>query len=903
MKKIILLAFCFANVFSLFAQQHQWCATDIMRRKAIGRNPFLIEAERNYEQLIQDKIMELRTNRDGETEAVLYIPVVFHVIHNYGPENISDEQIYDQMFVLNRDYRKLNNDTINIVQGYDTIAADIRIEFRLATKDFMGNCTNGIERIPSIETYVGDNGSKLNQWPRDRYLNVWTVASMENGVAGYSQYPSSVIDNFMARADGVIILHNYIGRIGTGSEAFSRALTHEIGHYLNLSHPWGDTNDPGVGCGDDGVEDTPETAGYTSCDLYNYSCNSNLFGGNALGQSFDFAGVTASSGNIDPTPSPSSVEDRIIYSKPTATGVSANSTEAGKMSFTNWALGGTDGSTVLSEMTGTINTAKYYQFTVTPSVGTAMTLTGISFKAGRNETGARTFVVRSSVNNYGSNLTASISPANGTLTVSNPNIFFINQDVAGDQSGPRITLSGAQYTKQINPITFRIYAYNAEDTDGTFSIDDLSIIGNYGKIENVQNYMDYSYCSVMFTEGQKERMRAALSVNIAGRNNLWSEQNHFQTGIMGNELVCAPKADFYPANKFVCVGDPIQFIDNHTNGEVTSYLWNFPGGNPSTSTDENPTVTYDTPGWKAVTLTVGNDVGSDTKTIWEIVRVTPDYSETSGPLFSEGFDDANSFNSTWVVNNPDNNSSRWTRVNDAGFSNNTCAKLNAFDVDASTIDEGGFDIDELVTPSIDLSNLSGGTFTFKYAYATQSTLSGSITDRLVVYSSNNCGQTWSQRKEITGTALASAGNFSVPYSPVSPVEWTTASFSVPNTLDEGVRFKFVFFAGETPNNLYIDDINITGSVMVEENTDFYGVNLFPNPAEDVTTLQYVNLTSEDLQIEMTDMSGRLIKKWMFANPAPGAQNLEINTSQLPKGIYVVSLKTANTATNLKLVVN
>jgi len=278
------------------------CGTDIMNNRARARNPFLVQAQDNYERLMREEMIEWRNNRSGELEAVLVIPVVFHVLHLDGPENISDEQILDQMEVLNRDYNKLNADTIEVVSGFDTIVANVRLEFRLATKDFLGNCTNGIERIRTIETYVGDNGSKLNQWPRERYLNVWTVADMENGVAGYSQYPSSVIDGQSALADGVIIRHDYIGRIGTGSEFSSRALTHEIGHYLDLSHPWGNTNEPEVECGDDGVSDTPVTEGHLSCqNLRDFTCSSTAISGVL----YDFAGVTAGVGGMtDPTTPP-----------------------------------------------------------------------------------------------------------------------------------------------------------------------------------------------------------------------------------------------------------------------------------------------------------------------------------------------------------------------------------------------------------------------------------------------------------------------------------------------------------------------------------------------------------------------------------------------------------------------
>ncbi|MBK9729851.1 MAG: T9SS type A sorting domain-containing protein [Chitinophagaceae bacterium] len=256
-----------------FSQDLNHCGATEMQLKLWAQYPELWQAQQDYDQQIRDQIAASDNTRDEDE--VYIIPIVFHVIHNYGSEYISDEQIEDQVRVLNDDYRKMNADTAAIVNAFLGIAGDAHIEFRLAKKTSGGGCTTGIDRIQSHETYQGNDGSKLSQWPRNMYLNVWTVNKMQNGVAGYAYYPSSVA-GFLAPYDGIMILSDYIGSIGSSSVQTSRALTHEIGHYLNLPHTWGSTNSPGVECGDDGVQDTPETKGWTSCNLSGAVCNAGV---------------------------------------------------------------------------------------------------------------------------------------------------------------------------------------------------------------------------------------------------------------------------------------------------------------------------------------------------------------------------------------------------------------------------------------------------------------------------------------------------------------------------------------------------------------------------------------------------------------------------------------------------
>ena len=250
-----------------FAQEEKHCYTTEIYNGRIQQHPELLQTQSALENFTAQYTAQHAHERSG---TVLIIPIVFHIIHNYGSENISEAQVYDQVRILNEDFRKLSYDTASIVPVFKPIASDCEIEFRLATIDPNGNCTNGIDRIQSTLTYNADDNSKLNPWPSNQYLNVWTVATLGwGGAAAYAYYPGTAPPG----ADGVIALNGYIGSIGTGTLGRSRVLTHEIGHCMNLAHVWGSTNNPGVACGDDGVNDTPITEGWVSCNLNGSICN------------------------------------------------------------------------------------------------------------------------------------------------------------------------------------------------------------------------------------------------------------------------------------------------------------------------------------------------------------------------------------------------------------------------------------------------------------------------------------------------------------------------------------------------------------------------------------------------------------------------------------------------------
>ena len=896
------------------------CGTDIENNKKRARNPFLVAHQDEYNDLMRAEMLNLQTNRDGELEAVLTLPIVFHILHLDGAENISDAQILDAVEVLNRDYAKLNPDTINIVNGFDTIAANCRIQFKLATKDPLGNCTNGIERIRTIETLQGDNGSKLNQWPRERYINVWTVARINSGAAGYSQYPSAVIDEESARADGVLILHDYIGRVGTGGEGRSRALTHEIGHFLDLAHLWGSTNSPEVACGEDGVDDTPVTAGHSSCALNDFSCSAAQ---NSISTfAYHFSAATANSNFLtDVTPAPALAIDgedfpRLLGSEFSAVGVGITTEVDSIFAYSGWGAGAPNNATSFQDLSEQINTEKYYEFTITPRIGSGMNLTAISFRPGRSETGPRTFAVRSSINNFANNLPVDATSVQvlDLITVASQNTVFFETDAQQGLTAaeaslmlPKFTL-GTSFSNLLQPVTFRIYGWNAEDNNGFFSVDDVKVEGSFGAIENIQNYMEYSYCSNMFTNRQKDRMRLALTSALSGRNNLWTDTNKALTGIDQDALVCSPKADFYPESPMVCVNSNITFRDNSTNGTVDTWSWTFADGNPATSSNRNPLVSFSSPGYKTVTLTVTNEQGSNTLSKSTSIYVAPQWTDFSDLLLRENFESYSRFMSFWTPRNYDSNASSWGFTDQAGYESDYSTMLNAYDMDVTVIDEGGYDIDELISPSFNFTDVIGSSaeVTFKWAYATASPTIDDVTEKLEVFVSNDCGETWSAtpRLSIDGLDLVTAGNNPDYFVPSSTSDWSEESFIISSSfLGPGFRMKFRFSAGQYPNNIYIDDINMNASLTVKEyDSSISSFGVFPNPSDANATLVFDTPGGNGFMVDISDSHGRIVKSIPLINLASGKQTIGLDLSDLNAGLYVLRLTSSTGSSVLKLIV-
>lgn len=876
----------------------------------VEANPDLLRQEAEYENGLQAYLKAMDGQRDGDDTTTYVLPLVFHIL--YDPtqlddqHNVSDQVIYDQVAQLNLDYSAANSDLDQVCCGFSSRVGNAKVRWELATKDPYGRCTNGIDRITSLRSTNSGNFGKLDPWFRDHYVNVWVIRNFSpipggGTLLGFSQLPADVQDQSGSLRDGVMLIWNSLSTFGNDATT----LTHELGHYLNLQHTWGSTNSPTVACGDDGVADTPETKGHNSCnvpgDLYDSFCS--LTG---LDTAYVFSGVTTSTGTTDPTPTPSLALDTtgigMAYSSFSAMGVSDNSSVDGAFSFSQWPTGSANGDSLFAQFTGAINTSQYYEFTITPQLGYSAPITGISFKVDRSADGPRTFAVRTSISGFNTNLTGTVTTSETVLALNGPNTFYFKRDTTGLPSTANFT---ASYINVVDPITFRIYAWNAEDPNGTFSVDTVQVKGNYGAIENVQNYMEYSGCSHMFTHGQTDRMRATLAMPVSGRNNLYTADNQFYSGINGNQVACVPEADFYTRTPFVCPNTQVQFKANVKRATATSWNWTFAGGTPATSTEENPFVSFETPGYHDVTLTAGNDEGENTVTKSSEIWIGANYSEVNG-LLNEGFDSNNSL-WNWPIVNYESNSSIWAWTGAAGHNAPGCAKLNAsatYDQVQDIFSSGTeflHDQDLLMTPIMDLTYVSGIQLSFWFAYKTRTSITADITESLEISYSTDCGKTWLMRDNLSGGELITAGIGNANYIPEAG-DWRQLVLSMPSVVQtDHVRFRFRYTSGLFSNDLFIDDVQVTGIVGIDELAQSGSMTLFPNPATDHLSITIDLASTSTAELSILDVTGR---KAFSQHVGAGNSQLDLDLGRLgiSRGVYMVRLDSGSGQRTEKLVV-
>lgn len=683
MKNLLITLLLLISSLTLWAQSEEtWhCQTDEIYLEILRNNPDAVRERAKLQEFVSNFIANAPKSED-----TYIIPIVFHVVHYYGQENISYEQIEEAVEFMNNDFNRLRSDTANIVEEFKSIAANSKIEFRLARIDPDGNCTVGVTRTVSETTYGGGEDAKdaAPTWPPNMYLNIWVVNSLPNGAAGWAYYPGTAPYG----SDGVILLHDYVGSTGTSSYTRGSTLTHEVGHYLNLGHPWGHTNDPGLASNcdiDDDIDDTPNTIGHSSCSLTAVTC---------------------------------------------------------------------------------------------------------------------------------------------------------------------------------------------------------------GSLDNVQNFMEYSYCTKMFTIGQAEMMRAVLNSSTAGRNNLISQQNLIATGTNdGYEpQLCPPVADFAGNKRIGCEGFTVQYNElTYGTDYVEAYDWSFEGGEPAISSESSPIVNYDTKGVYSVEFTAINPSDSDTKLVDEYIRVY-DVQDGYTIPYTESFE---STTFPKITGNSDNDfyidargSETWEQNNfgDEGKSVRIINKRNNVGT-----------LNKIFLPNLLVTEFDKPIYvSLKAAYGKSGDLSG---DRLKFYVSNSCGDTLRIVHIINSTQLIStySSSFST-YLPLSS-HWKTHSFTINPSQIRGENLRLVIEAeAGGGNTLYVDEVSFsyTSDINLAQSSNL--ISAYPNPTDGSLFIEN-QLSNGDYAITIFDTMGRLVFETSTSNKTYDASGI---LADKPAGLYLIKILTEEGAKVIKV---
>ncbi len=253
---------------------YQHCAAQALRAEHLAAHAERRAAVERLEAFTQNFRPDLATERQLAT-----IPVVVHLLWQDPSQNLSDEIIASQIDALNRDFQKRNPNRLQIPDDFAPLATSIGLEFCLASTDPQGQASSGILRRQSTVDCIGNVGEvRLNGRPRLyypelggsaawdplRYLNIW-VAPTCGAFLGIGTFPETV----PPAEDGIIVDPLYFGIRPADSPSFpfhlGKTATHEVGHYLNLQHTWGQR-----GCEvDDQVADTPQQeTEYRNCPIH-----------------------------------------------------------------------------------------------------------------------------------------------------------------------------------------------------------------------------------------------------------------------------------------------------------------------------------------------------------------------------------------------------------------------------------------------------------------------------------------------------------------------------------------------------------------------------------------------------------------------------------------------------------
>lgn len=405
--------------------------------------------------------------------------------------------------------------------------------------------------------------------------------------------------------------------------------------------------------------------------------------------------------------------------------------------------------------------------------------------------------------------------------------------------------------------------------------------------DNIHNYLSYNSCKRMFTKGQAERMHNTLADHTNGRNNLGTLSNLIATGTADpyvyGSTPCAPFIEILPSYGVFCTGSKTSFSYNSFNADVDSVVWEFPGGNPATSTLDLGETSYTAGGKYDVILTAYGNGLSSSDTLFNAVEIHTFDGGIDYP-YVESFEDAAAFDKLWTVLNFNRDKNYWRLTDRAAYTGMSSLQMRN---NANALNN---QIDEIVSPFIDLSSSTNpNVVSFYVAHAQK----GSAKDKLEVLFSTTCGDTWNTLYSKSGTDLATTTTSSNNFIPTSQSEWRQERIVLPMEYHvSDVQFKFKF-SSKLGSHLYIDDINFsqTSTGLSDIGLRDRSVRIYPNPLGSSSVIAFQSNGTEEVSVEVFDVFGRKLSSKAYGQLSKGSQQIQLSELlSKPGHVYFVKIR-------------
>ena len=503
---------------------------------------------------------------------------------------------------------------------------------------------------------------------------------------------------------------------------------------------------------------------------------------------------------------------------------------------------------------------------------------------------------------------------------------------------------GEDYCYDTPPTFYQPYGSSADHTrdlvtcNADFYSTPITCMSPYlpDQWENIMDYYNLKCSSIMFTVQQVARMHFTLE-NY--RRTLWQPENLAFTGVDDtiNAPLTIPIAAFSisPNNNLTdvraCVNSAINFMDNSYNGTVTKWQWDF--GDGLTSAVKNPTISYTSPGYKTVSLTVTGANGSNTKTVQNYIYIEgPSDVQPYVKAHTADWDWANTYlQDGWHFENelPYN---PWTRTTNAYYDGIASLEMQ------SALAGNGYNY-SLISPPYNFTGATAPYLEFYYSFAT---INGSplgtktSQDALSVHTSTDCGKTWSGARKliggenyysnaspkqfsaavepnlicttpVSGSSSPTPVQASLDFIPTGPAQWSKVTIQGANIPTQGnVKFKIMLSYGGG-NNLYIDNLRLGLSTGINEvSVNDMNIGVHPNPFNDISTLTYSMPSKAGVDIKIYDIVGKEIGTVYSGMQEVGIQQVLIDKAKLnlTAGLYFIRMTLDGTKSfTQKIVVN